>query len=233
MQDSDFRDAVARCWSMRANAAKRARDRGNTDPGLRAGVTSGKHLDPLAELVESVLIDAGLPHSSINRDRAVELPGYFRPEKKWDVVAVHEGTVVVAVEFKSILGSYGNNMNNRAEEALGNATDLLQAAEAGLLGLKPPWLGYVFLMQDEQASRSPVRVRQTHFKVDDHFLESSYQDRAIIMCRRLVLKRLYNAAWFITGNEGAADTSVTEPARDLSWAKFEAAMRGRVQEILA
>ena len=233
MKDSDFRDAVVRCWSMREDAAKKARDRGNTDPGLRAGVTSGKHLDPLAELVEAVLVDAGLPSSSIHRKSAVEVPGYFRPEKKWDVVAVHDGTVVVAIEFKSILGSYGNNMNNRAEEALGNATDLRQAAEIGLLGVTPPWLGYVFLMQNEKASRSPVRVRQSHFPVDDVFRESSYQDRAIALCRRLVLKNLYNAAWFVTGDGGTTRGSITEPARDLSWAKFEVAIQGRVKAILA
>jgi hypothetical protein len=233
MLGEDFKGAVARCWAMREDAAQRAHDRGSTDPGLRAGVTSGKHLDPLADLVESVLLDAGLPESSIRRDRGVELPGYYRPEKKWDVVAIHDGTVVVAVEFKSILGSYGNNWNNRVEEALGNATDLLEAAEKGLLGVKPPWLGYVFLMQDEPASRSAVRVRQTNFPVDEAFRNSSYQDRAQLMCRRLVLKRLYNAAWFAVGNGGHTPESITEPANDLSWAKFEAALRGRVGETLA
>lgn len=233
MPVTDYREAVASCWSLRADAAQRARDRGSTDPGLRAGVTSGKHLDPLAQLVEQVLVDAGLPQSAIYKDRGVELPGYYRPEKKWDVVAIHEGTVAVAVEFKSILGSYGNNMNNRVEEALGNATDLLEAAEKGLLGVKPPWLGYVFLMQDEPASRSTVRVRQTHFPVDPQFSNSSYQDRALLMCRRLVLKRLYNAAWFITGDGEGTPEGVREPAQDLSWAKFEAALRGRVAELLA
>jgi len=196
-------------------------------------VTSGKHLDPLAQLVEQVLLDSGLPKCSIHMDKGVELPGYYRPEKKWDVVAVHDGAVVVAVEFKSILGSYGNNMNNRVEEALGNATDLQEAAEKGLLGVSPPWLGYVFLMQDEPSSRSAVRVRETHFPVDAQFRNSSYQDRALVMCRRLVLRRLYNAAWFITGDGQGTPGGIREPAHDLSWAKFEASLRGRVAEILA
>jgi hypothetical protein len=174
-----------------------------------------------------------LPESAIHKDRGVELPGYYRPEKKWDVIAVHEDAVVVAIEFKSILGSYGNNMNNRVEEALGNATDLLEAAERGLLGVKPPWLGYVFLMQDEPASRSTVRVRQTHFSVDQQFINSSYQDRALLMCRRLVLKRLYNAAWFVTGDGEGSPEGIREPAQDLSWKRFEASLRGRVAESLA
>ena len=57
------------------------------------------------------------------------------------MVVVRKGELVAAVKFKSILGSFGNNMNNRTEEALGNATDILHAAETGLLGLQPPWLG--------------------------------------------------------------------------------------------
>jgi hypothetical protein len=149
----------------------------------------------------------------------------------WDVVVVHEGELVAAVEFKSILGSFGNNLNNRAEEALGNATDLLHAAESGLLGLQPPWLGYVFLMQDELASRQAVRVKEPHFAVEREFRGASYQRRAMLLCRRLLMKRLYDAAWFVLADPLANE--VSEPAVDLSWAKFAAALRGRVGEILA
>jgi len=228
----DFEKAVLSCWSLREEATRQARERGNTDPGLRAGVTGGGHLDPLAELAKNVLVDAGIPAGDVHNGRSkLELPGYFRAEKKWDVVVVHKGELVAAVEFKSILGSFGNNLNNRTEEALGNATDILHAAECGLLGLQPPWLGYVFLMQDEPASREPVRVKEPHFPVDRDFQGASYQRRAMLLCRRLLMKRLYDAAWFVTGDPGAG--TVCEPAADLSWAKFEAALRGRVGEILA
>jgi hypothetical protein len=189
-------------------------------------------LDPLADLVCEVFRSAGLGDSSIHRGPSfLELPGYFRAVKKWDVLIVHDGVLVAAVEFKSILGSYGNNLNNRAEEAIGNAADLLQATEAGLLGDVPPWLGYVFLIQDEPRSRSPVKVRVPHFEVDPEFKVASYQERAALMCRRMVLKRLYDAAWFVTGDPVAA--TVAEPAPDLTWSKFEAAIRGRVAQVLA
>jgi hypothetical protein len=228
----DFKEAVLSCWTLREEAARQARAHGNQDPGLRAGVTGGGHLDPLAELVKDVLVDAGIPAKEINCARSnLELPGYFRAEKKWDVVVVHEGEFVAAIEFKSILGSFGNNMNNRTEEALGNATDVLHAAEIGLLGLQPPWLGYVFLMQDEAASRSPVRVKEPHFEVDREFQGASYQRRAMLLCRRLLMKRLYDAAWFVLGEPEKG--VVSEPAADLAWVKFEAALRGRVGEILA
>ena len=227
-----FEDAVMSCWSLRQAASNKARARGSKDSGLRAGVTSGAHLDPLAEFVATTFIEAGIPDYAIWNSRSrLDLPGYFRAEKRWDIVVVHSGELVAAVEFKSQFGSFGNNLNNRAEEALGNATDLQQAAEQGLLGRTAPWLGYVFLMQDEAKSRSPVAVTESHFRVDREFKDASYQDRVMLLCRRLVLKRLYDAAWFAVADPEAG--VVCEPAEDLTWARFQAAIRGRVGEILA
>ena len=218
---------------MREAAAERAKSKGSSDASLRAGVTSGKHLDPVAQLVVDEFVAAGLSESELFHGKKVELPGAYRAEKQWDVVAIHNGELVAAVEFKSILGSYGNNMNNRTEEALGNACDLIEAGESGLLGKTPPWLGYVFLMQDDDGSRRPVTVRETHFEVDLIFKHASYQDRAIILLRRLLQKRLYNAAWFVTGTGDGTRDGIREPAPELSWSKFRAAIRGRVGEVLA
>ncbi|MHB0976157.1 MAG: PaeR7I family type II restriction endonuclease [Candidatus Aquicultorales bacterium] len=233
MANRDFREAVMDCWHGRADAEQRQKDKGNNDMGLRAGVTSGKHLDSLAQLIEEVFVDAGLPADSLFRRKFIELPGYYRAEKQWDIVAVYKGIVVAAIELKSILGSYGNNMNNRAEEAIGSAHDLLQAAETGLLGPKPPWLGYVFVMQNEEASRRPVSVKEPQYSVDIEFKEASYQKRAMLLCRRLVLRRLYDAAWFVTGESNGALETITEPDAELTFAKFSAAITGRVSEILA
>jgi type II restriction enzyme len=228
----EHEDAVLKCWSLREEAASKARAKGNKDPGLRAGVTGGAHLDPLAALVKAQFVQAGIAESEVFCGRRdVDLPGFYRADKRWDIVVVHAGELVAAVEFKSILGSFGNNMNNRAEEALGNATDLLEAAEQGLFGLLPPWLGYVFLMQDAAQSRSTVSVTESHFSVDPEFKAASYQRRAMLLCRRLVQKRLYNAAWFVLGDPDEA--TVCEPAIDLTWSKFSASIRGRVGEVLA
>ena len=72
----DFEKAVLSCWSLHDEAARQARKRGNTDLGLRAGVTGGGHLDPLAEPVKNVLVDAGIPAGDIHSDRnKLELPG--------------------------------------------------------------------------------------------------------------------------------------------------------------
>lgn len=231
----DPRTEVLALWKLRSKAEMIARAGGNLDLGLRAGVTSGRHLDPLSELVRGIFIDAGMPPESVHSGGSnLQIPGYYRPQKKWDVVVVHQGVLVAAVEFKSILGSYGNNMNNRTEESLGNATDLLEAAEQGLVGTRPPWLGFVFFMQDDDRSRGGgTNTRQSHFPMDPEFVGATYQQRAAIWLRRLLMKRLYNAAWYAVVNPNQGVKGVREPDPDLSWAKFEAAIRGRVGEVLA
>ncbi len=228
-----YKEAVVACWTIRAAAREASLKRGSVDVGKRAEATSGKHMDPLQDVVAQIFIDSGVPEGNIRRNSRVEVPGYYRAEKKWDLVVMHQGVLIAAIELKSILGSFGNNLNNRAEEAIGNATDLLVAAEHGLLGPRDPWLGYVFVMQDEEKSRSPVRVYEPNYPVDPEFLEASYQKRAAMLCRRFLIKRLYSAAWFVTGKSDATIEGVSEPDAELTFAKFVAAIQGRVNVILA
>ena len=60
---------------------------------------------------------------------ASQLPGYFRPHKSWDLVAISNGRLIAAIELKSQVGSIGNNFNNRTEEVLGSGVDLHTAIE--------------------------------------------------------------------------------------------------------
>jgi hypothetical protein len=47
-------------------------------------------------------------------------------------VLVHQRELIAAMEFKSQIGhSFGNNFNNRTEEALGSATDIWAANREG------------------------------------------------------------------------------------------------------
>jgi hypothetical protein len=232
--EEEFRLAVHACWTERLSAAEKQAAAGIvSDVGLRSGVTAGKHLDPLAAVVAKTFIEAGIPQESVHRSSRVELPGYFRAEKQWDLVIVYEGELVAAVEFKSMLGSYGNNSNNRAEEAIGNAHDLLQAYEEGGLGqgARPPWLGFLYVVQREGKSTKPVKTQAPHFPVDEVFDGASYIDRVIWLCRRLVQKRLYSGACVVTST-GEGPESVEEPAEDLTIAKFVAGIAGRVGEAL-
>lgn len=220
-------------WDARLAAAERAAAKGSLDRSLRASAVSGKHLDAVARLIGSLFVDAGMPSESVffeNRNNVV-VPGYFRATKQWDVLVVHEQVLVAAVELKSMLGSVGNNLNNRMEESIGSAVDLQHAAEAGLVGKRPPWLGYAYVLQDLDQAKKAKRVVETHYIVDPEFKGASDEQRMELYLRRLVMKRLYDAAWFVIGNP--ATKVVRQPADDLTWNKFEAAIRGRVSVVLS
>lgn len=225
-------EAVLSIWRSRTAARARQLAAGRADAGLRSEVTSGGHMNAMTNLIARVFVDAGLAPECIHSGRSrLELPGHFRAEKQWDIVVIHEGRLIAAIELKAIASSFGNNLNNRAEEALGNAIDLAHSIKGGLVGPHAPWLGYVFVIRDEAKSNRPVKVKEPHFAIDPTFRERSYVERAQILCSRLVLERLYNKSWFVTANPDRG--VVSEPDPEMTWAKFEAAIRGVVAEAKA
>src|SRR5438045_2908821 len=112
----------------------------------------------LEVLVTDFLVEAGLKEMDIKTRTALELPGYYRPEKKWDLIVIADKQLMAVLEFKSQVGpSLGNNFNNRAEEAIGSATDIWVAFREGRFGDGPaPFLGYFFLLVDCPRVRKPV-----------------------------------------------------------------------------
>jgi hypothetical protein len=232
MNQERFEQAVRAYWDVRTKQQQRQQDAGKADAGLRGAVTGGAQMDALAELIEEVFVDAGFSAETIYRATSVELPGYYRPEKKWDLVVLHEDQLAAAIEFKSQVGpSFGNNFNNRTEEAIGSASDIWVAYREGRFGATRPWLGYVFLLEEHPKSTKPVAVREPLFDVEKIFAGASYKKRYELLCRRLVLERLYDAACFVTS---AADsqTPIHEPATDLSFLSFISQIRGRAAQLL-
>lgn len=180
-------------------------------------------MDGFVSLVRSLLLEAKVPEACIAIDKRVELPGWFRAEKKWDLVIVHEGELTAAIEFKSQIGpSFGNNFNNRTEEALGSATDIWAAYREG--AFRPsarPFLGYLMLLEDCDRSRSAVKVAQPHFPVFPEFKGASYRDRYAILIEKLLRERLYDGACFLLSDARAAATGdYLEPNPELTFAKF-------------
>jgi len=115
--------AVAHYWGTRLAQRKKQEQNGKADQGLRSAVTGGAQMDGFIDLFTEVTVRAGIPEQFIFRKKAVELPGFFRPTKEWDLLVVREQTLIAAIEAKSQVGpSFGNNFNNRAEEAIGSAT---------------------------------------------------------------------------------------------------------------
>ncbi len=186
-------------------------------------------MDGFTELVNDLLVESGLPDAAIFRKSKLELPGFFRPTKEWDLLVVIDGILLASIEFKSQVGSFGNNYNNRTEEALGNATDLRAAYREGAFKPSPkPWLGYLMLLQEAPDSTSPVGVAEPHFKVFEEFRGASYARRYEILCQKLLREGLYDAACFILSDrEEGSKGAFKEPNLELSFKNFAASLTGR------
>jgi hypothetical protein len=129
----EVQSAVRHFWRTRERQSEaQGAKTGERDRGARSAVTGGAHLDGFADLIHKLIVDAGISDTAVHRRTRVELPGYYRAEKKWDLVVVVDGRLLATVELKAQVGpSFGNNYNNRTEEALGNATDYWAAFREG------------------------------------------------------------------------------------------------------
>ncbi len=229
--DTGLREAVRYFWRTRHQQSTRRVDSQDRDRGSRGAVTGGKQMDGFVRLLRDILIDAKIPDECIAIDKRVELPGWFRAEKKWDMVIVHKGELLAALEFKSQIGpSFGNNFNNRSEEALGSATDIWAAYREG--AFKPstrPHLGYFMLLDDCERSRAPVQVVQPHFPVFAEFKGASYRKRYAVLIEKLLRDRLYDSACFLLSSTEGADTGdYSEPHPELTFSKFVAPLVAQV-----
>lgn len=221
-----FQEAVQAFWTGRSDALQRQIDAGKVDAGSRGAVTSGSHMGAIEALIVELLGDAGLDRLDVKTGVGLELPGFYRPEKRWDLLVVSNGQLVTAIELKSQVGpSFGNNYNNRVEEAIGNATDIWTAFREGRLGTFRPFLGYLFLLEDTERVHAPVRSRQPYFPVDSVFDQASYANRYATLCQRLVLERLYDAACLTLATKDVPAV-VSHPDEAISFERFIAQIQG-------
>ena len=228
-----LQEAVQSYWDARSQNKAKQVEGGKIDAGTRGEVTGGTQMGAMEVLVADILCDAGLQKLDIKTRTSLELPGYYRSEKKWDLIVVSEGQLVTAMEFKSQVGpSFGNNFNNRSEEAIGSATDIWVAYREGRFGKYPaPFLGYFFLLEDCERVKLPVRNKEPYFKVDPAFNGASYSKRYELLARRLVLERVYSAACLVMATN-ETKTKITQPAEDLDFKRFVAALRGHAVTFL-
>jgi hypothetical protein len=215
--------AVAHYWQTRGGQKDKQKQVGRTDQGLRGAVTGGAQMDGFINLFTDLVTAAGMQERYVFRKKAVDLPGFFRPTKQWDLLVVRDNALLVAIEAKSQVGpSFGNNFNNRTEEAMGSAVDLWTAYREGAYLASPqPFLGYFFMLEDCEASNRPVKVDEPHFKVLPEFVDASYLRRYELFCRKLVLERHYTSAAFIVSTaDGGIEGHYSTPAQDLSLERF-------------
>ncbi|MGW2514461.1 PaeR7I family type II restriction endonuclease [Streptomyces scopuliridis] len=217
-------DRALRSWrDVRFAQATRSANGGNAQQGNRAAVTGGRHLDALDQLVRDELVAAGGTELVFLRGRKATLPGYYRATKSWDLLVLQDEQPVLAVEYKSMKGSEGKNLNNRADEVFGVAEDLRRAEKKGLL---PATMrrAYVFVMGVTEDSTTPRKTLDVAAgKVDKAFDEASYLERAAIMCDRMRETGLYHLTWAI----GIRDDPFgwVEPLPAVGWAPFSQGLR--------
>lgn len=201
------RDSVKAFWGNRDAALQKQKEAGVTDQGSRGAVTAGKNMDGFVALMIDLVEANGLAGAEVIREGRIPLtlPGFFRPTKMWDMLVLYEGRLVAALELKSQVGSFGNNFNNRTEEAIGTAHDLWTAFREGSFGdVSRPFVGWLMLVEDAPGSRSPVRDRSLHFPVRTEFQGASYVERYNLLCKKLVQEQLYTTAAVIASPRTAA-----------------------------
>ena len=213
--------AVRAYWTGRKAQAKKQNRTGKKDAGTRGEVTGGQHLNAFAHLFIEVIEAAGYTDADIHFTKPLVLPGYYRAQKKWDIVVTRVGKLIAAIELKSQSGSFGNNLNNRSEEVLGLSRDFWTAYREKAFGLSPqPWLGYFFLLEESAKSTTSVRTDKSPFPVFPVFNGASYMERYRILCERLILERDYTATALLASPKTSKDGKFTEPSTDLGLFRF-------------
>ena len=230
--ETKARDAVKAFWGNRAAARQKQIESGKVDQGERAGVTAGKNMDGFRALMLDVVKANGLANAEIHQNkRMLTLPGYFRPTKLWDLLVIYKGELIAAIELKSQVGpSFGNNLNNRTEEAIGTAHDLWTAFREEAFGKQPrPFVGWLMMVEDAPASRKPVAARSPHFPVFVEFKNASYLQRYDLLCRRMIQEQLYTTTAVVAAQRSAVNTgNFTELSSMTSLKSFVSSLAGHV-----
>jgi restriction endonuclease XhoI-like protein len=208
--------------SEKLEQAEKSARGGKAQEGTRSQVTGGKHLRGVNQLVVDEIRSTGATDLELKFDRGATLSGWYRSSKAWDLLVIQRGVPILAVEYKSMSGSEGKNLNNRADEVFGIAEDARQAEARGIL---PPNLrrAYIYLMEVTPAVQYPVNLMRTFGNPDPVFDQASYLDRMAIMCERLRDSGLYHLVWAV----GVIREPVgfMEPSAGVNWDRFASDLR--------
>lgn len=199
----------------------------NPQEGRRSQVTAGRHMEGLNQLIIAEIKSTGASDLDIRNDRQAVLAGYYRNSKAWDLLVFQHGDPILAIEYKSMGSSVGNNLNNRADEVFGMAEDAREAEKHGIL---PPNLrrAYIYLLEVTPAVNKPVRVGTRYGIPDVIFNDASYFDRVTIMCERMRDSGLYHLVWAFGATR--SPLGFIEPNPAVGWDRFAADLRAGFQD---
>jgi hypothetical protein len=198
----------------------------DTQEGYRGVMIGGGAMDGFAIAAQIVALSAGLPENDIiisksAQDKRATLPGFFRPSKNFDFVVIRNQTPIVALEFKSINSSFGNNMNNRADEAIGQGTDLNAMYNGNGIRAGEFFSGYILCMADNADSRSAIReINLPLINLDVEMNQLSYQGRGDAMCLRLEQQNIWTCTSFLSSDLSNCDGDYTVLSPENSPTRF-------------
>jgi hypothetical protein len=219
------------------------------------GVRAGKTLDGFVSVISQVVHNNGMPNASIITGSQAAIPGYFRPSKNWDILIMNQGVLVAIIELKSIADSFGNNSNNRSEEAIGSGIDAKEAlSENAFEGLTRLFSGYILLVEDCSGTNRNVNILMKQFRAMSEFMADpssrdtiyqrgpdglystvagvSYMKRFDILCTRLMQKSLYTSAAVITtSREAISDGAFSYVSQDTSIMAFMSSLASHIANI--
>ncbi len=227
-----MREAVKHFWSTRERQLKKQGESGKKDSGARGSATGGAQMDGFVKVLADAIVECGVPRDCIFTSKGkVVLPGFYRPTKQWDILVVEEGNLLAVIELKSIVGSFGNNFNNRVEESLGSAVDLWRAYKNEQFGVNTrPFAGYFLLVEDAEGSRRKVNLSAPHFDALPEFANTSYQQRFVQLGRKLVLDRHYESVCIIVSERySGSKGEFNEPDQDLDSDNFVARLKAHIK----
>jgi hypothetical protein len=214
--------AMGEWISAKLEQAQRSERTGRAQGGTRSQVTGGKHLRGVNQLVEDEIKSVGATDLELKYDRGATLAGWYRNSKSWDLLVLQHGKPILAVEYKSMSGSEGRNLNNRADEVFGIAEDARQAEAHGIL---PRNLrrAYIFLMEITPTARVNRNAGRPFGRPDPIFHQASYLDRMAVMCERMRDSGLYHLVWAV----GVIREPIgfMEPSASVGWDRFAADLR--------
>ncbi|MGN8050734.1 PaeR7I family type II restriction endonuclease [Curtobacterium sp. 22159] len=99
-------------------------------------------------------------------------------------------------------------------------------------GEVPPWLGYVFVLHEDEETEATNRPTTALFPSDDAFRGMSYNERYQEMLRRFMGDNIYQGGWFITTKvDDEGQVNYAEPLATATGKAFRAAVEGRVAYI--
>lgn len=162
-------------------------------------------MDDFARAIQGIFEAEGICRDFVHVGHGLTIPGYFRPTKDWDIVVSNGTELGALIELKSQVGSLGNNFNNRAEEAIGNAKDVRVAFAKGLLGTELPFVAFLVVIEDCHDVAKSRRTRSKFFTTDPKLRDTPFALRWERLLSRLVREQLYDAACLLPATRDAIE----------------------------